>query len=1230
MTTTRQGRERRRRTMTPLTGGRSPAPAKARDVPRPIPEMETFAAQDAIAAQAAAGIGRLREMFGTLQRQVGQTFDVWEQVLDEKAKAKRAQESEQLGREATRVAFTNPDEIDAIVRSGDPRAIAALSKLQGIDANRPEFIEVLKAQHAKNMAIRDYQDKFLPALQGLDYMSGNPRALLNDFLNTNLAGSGQFFDMAYRQTFTEMAHSPIGKWLEHQRDFMLNRQTETLLHSSIADIRSGGEINPHQLIGEAMATGRTPSEKLQIRDRVIFELFRTAQESGHPALMKALAEPDPDNHGLSLADQHRELWDEATRTAIGHWRAVNSLEAEQDLGRLDLLMTAIQSGVVQPINTPEGEIIPDSDYLMTELLLHSQRYGVSETHRGMVGKTLAMIGKELEYEANYATFSNALLTAASSPDAGAPYVSSKAMNEHGSTFAAQYLAAAQADGMHPAEAMGRLAKVAANYGGFGTEYNSQMEHNFVAGTPEEMIQAFNFYSAVERSQAFPGAAAAMISDAGAKARFDFMYTLVERFSGDPAQAIASFQEAARQRGDTNWRGYANKVLPQKDLDRWVDDIEKAVRKHTKAEIPWGLRQVMQEELSRQMWMTSPVTGEHLSGGLFSSSTKDLYVASVAKGIMDRVEVGYDPVHQRPTAVMRSSPRIVMLPDKSVKQMPGLTAKDHDLAREAFRADIMPVFGNLFGDGVVGLSTNSEARKGRGAVVYVENNVGDRGELYLPYGTIDVAETIRGGVSVLIQGPLPEGMSWNADGTLTIQDGIETRIGNFTIAPHPTMDGMAAVYYVGPTPATHQELLAQQRADLEERAVELEKERTAAEVRIETRKEMGWPYTPREKKPDAPIEEEKLTAEEQAIRELAWPTRKPAPTSAKPAEQEPRVATVPEAIVELPVPGRGDEGVGTVDEEVPVPGPEAVEPTAPLGDALEREPAVERRGTDLEDLNRAISLREKLRELGARAASKAEDIIADVRDVFVAAPDREYAEEMGRGAEPDITQSWTNRFRGWLSDLTSRGAIDGDTAVLASRMKPEDATQFLGGVESTKQLAQVRDAPLTSRSTPAFVERVADHIFKEEGYRSRSYQDGRTRSIGYGFNLQRTDFKKILQDFGYDLGKVWKGEQAITKEHANAIRDYEIGRLMGVIKKDLRGAGVPEHVMMSLIDMAYNLGEGRVRPITRLVREGKLEEAAKAIITIKPPSWLSARVQEVVRQRRIRNAYMLLGHQVIKP
>lgn len=1186
MTSTRSGRGRRR-TFVPLTGGRPPSPARARDTARPVPEMETFAGMDAMSQQATAGIDRMRRVFGTLQAQIGQTFDAWEQVLDEKAKAKRGKESEELGREATRIAFTDPDSIDNLIRTGSPAEIARLSRLQGIDANRPEFIEVLKATHARNMAIRDYQEKFIPALQSQDFLTGNPRALLTEFLDGQLQGANSFFDVAYRQTFSEMANAPIGQWLEHQREFIRNRQTEAMIGSTVSAVHSGGEINPQQLIGEAMAVGLTPSEKLQIRDRVIFELFRVAQETGHPALMKALAEPDPDNHGLSLADIHRDMWDSAKDNAISTWRAVNSLEAEQDLGRLNLLATAITTGMAQPIHSAEGTTMPDANYLMTEVLGHLHRYGSSSQAQKMLTKVMDMVGRELRQEAVYAQFSHAILQSMSTPDASAAYISSKDMNEMGGDFVATFLAERAATGENEAETMGKLAKAAASYGGFGSEWNADLQHKFTAGSPEEVMQAFNFYLAVERSQTFPGASAAMLSDEQAKARFDFMYTHVERFGGAPEQALAAFDEAARLRGDTNWRGFANKVLAPKDLDNWIGGIESAVRKQLGAEIPWGVRQLMEEELSRQMWMSSGVSGEHATGiRLFSQSTREMYVASVAKGMADRLEVGYDPVHKQPTVQLRSTPRVVMLPDETLRQMPGLTLDDHKRAMASFDEDITPVFGNLFGDRVVGLQSNAEARKGRGAVVLVENNVGDVGELMFPYGRIDPAETIDGGVSVPIQGELPDGMSWNKDGSLTIEEDREIRLGNFMIAPHPTIDRAASVYYVGPVPATQAELLQQRREELERRAVELETERATEEQRLETRRELGWPYTPKEPK-DAETRTPE-TPEEKAIAELAWPTRALPPEGRAPRGGTAPTSGVPEVVIDLQDTGTGHGSVGDVVVADEPPGPEAIEP-------------------------------EITRTRGYEPES-----------VFIAAPSQEHAEDMGRGEEPSLAARWADRFKGWLSDFTSRGAIGGDTAVLASRLAPEDAASFLGSVEATQQLAQIRDAPLTPHGKPKFVERVAEHIFKEEGYKSRSYQDGRTRSIGYGFNLKRDDFNKIFRDLGYDPKKLWDGTQSITREHANAVRDYEIGRLTGVIKTDLRGTGVPEHVMMALIDAAYNLGEGRVRPITRLVREGKLEEAAKAIMAIKPPSWLSARVQEVVRQRRIRNAYMLLGYDVINP
>jgi hypothetical protein len=175
--------------------------------------------------------------------------------------------------------------------------------------------------------------------------------------------------------------------------------------------------------------------------------------------------------------------------------------------------------------------------------------------------------------------------------------------------------------------------------------------------------------------------------------------------------------------------------------------------------------------------------------------------------------------------------------------------------------------------------------------------------------------------------------------------------------------------------------------------------------------------------------------------------------------------------------------------------------------------------------------------------------------------------------------------------------------------------------------------------------LKDELRKDEGFRDRAYhgvlaknaprgqtvQEGHGSqeevSIGYGFNLNRGKPRAGLQEVQQVLGlspndaeSLYNGKRPVSQSEADKLLDYEVSRLDTWLARETNGYPFRQHQRRALLNMAYNMGEGRMKQlgILQAATAGKDAEVVSRI------RGLADKASPVLRSRRIRDAVLYQG------
>lgn len=147
--------------------------------------------------------------------------------------------------------------------------------------------------------------------------------------------------------------------------------------------------------------------------------------------------------------------------------------------------------------------------------------------------------------------------------------------------------------------------------------------------------------------------------------------------------------------------------------------------------------------------------------------------------------------------------------------------------------------------------------------------------------------------------------------------------------------------------------------------------------------------------------------------------------------------------------------------------------------------------------------------------------------------------------------------------------------------------------------------------------LAKTVIEHEGFRQFVYRDSvGVKTVGVGFNLEREDARLKLQSVGADYDKVCQGKACLS-----------IGQVLQLLEESIQEAKVIAYKLVpnlqwmsetrqtAIIDMAFNLGETRLRKFKNMIRALKDEDFHLAAAEAQDSLWytqVKSRGRKIVR------------------
>lgn len=150
--------------------------------------------------------------------------------------------------------------------------------------------------------------------------------------------------------------------------------------------------------------------------------------------------------------------------------------------------------------------------------------------------------------------------------------------------------------------------------------------------------------------------------------------------------------------------------------------------------------------------------------------------------------------------------------------------------------------------------------------------------------------------------------------------------------------------------------------------------------------------------------------------------------------------------------------------------------------------------------------------------------------------------------------------------------------------------------------------------------LAKTIIEHEGFRQFMYHDSvGVKTVGVGFNLERDDAEHKLQSVGADYHKVCKGRACLTITQVLQILEESIKEAEVVAYKLVPNLQwMSEARRTAIIDMAFNLGETRLRKFKNMIKALKQEDFELAAAEAQDSLWFTqvkSRGRKIVRMIR---------------
>lgn len=166
-------------------------------------------------------------------------------------------------------------------------------------------------------------------------------------------------------------------------------------------------------------------------------------------------------------------------------------------------------------------------------------------------------------------------------------------------------------------------------------------------------------------------------------------------------------------------------------------------------------------------------------------------------------------------------------------------------------------------------------------------------------------------------------------------------------------------------------------------------------------------------------------------------------------------------------------------------------------------------------------------------------------------------------------------------------------------------------------------PTTRPAKPNEIDkqRLYATLTRHEGKKDLAYNDSRgNRTIGIGFNLERTTAKQSLENLGLNYSNVYAGKQALSETQINTLLEEDVNKATEDARKYIGKDfdDIPAQAKEVVINMSYNLGLTRLSKFKKLRLALLKKDYASAADEMKDSRWhhqVGRRSRELVKTMR---------------
>ncbi len=171
------------------------------------------------------------------------------------------------------------------------------------------------------------------------------------------------------------------------------------------------------------------------------------------------------------------------------------------------------------------------------------------------------------------------------------------------------------------------------------------------------------------------------------------------------------------------------------------------------------------------------------------------------------------------------------------------------------------------------------------------------------------------------------------------------------------------------------------------------------------------------------------------------------------------------------------------------------------------------------------------------------------------------------------------------DAVSGGVASGAIGPMgAKRARAALSEEEIVSAEKSAQIVQKARSEVINElgDRPGLISGVTNHVANWEEFRAQAYDDGSSRSVGYGFWLGNKDAKERVEALGYSYNDLKRGTELMTEEDARFLMEQDIQRSLNYVRKKLSSWGrevseLDNHQIQALIDLHYNGGPAMFGP-----------------------------------------------------